>query len=218
MSDGVKDKIRKLLAKSTDAGASEAEAEACARAARRLMEEHSLTEESLRERAAEPSPLAFPQKYQDPWRKALAGCVAESLGCRFMWRPRSEEFVFWGADSGTVVAHGTFKRLERIVLTLASAHRSAVRGVRQDQLRFERACGLRVAVRVAEIVKSAESGVATSGALVLVSESRRVDDWMRENVKMVKCSVGEVKVEGRSGREGWRAGGEVALGGEIGDE
>lgn len=208
--------MKKLLEKSRDAGASEAEAEACARKARELMEEHGLTEESLRERSAEPERLSFPAKYQDAWRKNLGTAVGIMCGCVFSWSPRAKTFSFTGSATGVVVAHGTYSRLERIVLQLASAHRSATRGPRQDQLRFERACGLRLAHRCVQIHderrRPAEGG---EGALVLASEYRRVEQWMTENTKVREADTGEVRVEGEAGVAGWRAGADVAMGGEL---
>lgn len=210
------EKIKKLLEKSRDAGASEAEAEACARKARELMEEHGLTEESLRERSSEPEKLTFPANYQDPWRKNLGTAVGVMCGCVFTWSPRAKTFGFTGSATGVVVAHGTYSRLERIVLQLASAHRSATRGPRQDQLRFERACGLRLAHRCVMIHEERQRpSTGGEGALVLASEFRRVEDWMRENTSTKEGDAGTVKVEGRSGLAGWQAGGEVAMGGEL---
>lgn len=213
---GISEKVMKLLAKSRDAGASEAEAAACFERARALMEEHGLTEESLVERSQEPEVFAFPAKYQEPWRKTLAMMCGYSAGCVFIWRPRSDQFVFVGSASGVVVAHGTYKHLERIVTTLASAHRSATRGTRQNQLQFERGCAARVVLRLTEIIRAREKPRSGGeGALVLVGEYKRAEEWAAENTRAKEGDVGDIKIEGRSGVAGYHKGGEVVLGEQL---
>jgi hypothetical protein len=210
------DKIRKLLSKSRDAGASETEAAACAEKARELMEQHGLSEDAVAERVKVPVRLRFEARYMDPWRKNLGTAVGLSHGCVLVWYPRAKEFCFVGSETAAEVSREMYKHFERVVTTLASAHRSATGGARKNQLQFERGCALRVSHRLVEITRRREAPSSGEGALVLASEFDRVESWVKEATKVRDGDVGEVKVEGRSGLAGYRKGDEVVLGEAIG--
>lgn len=209
------DKIRKLLAKSRDAGASEAEAAACAERARELMEQHDVTEDSLDAHVDKFGRLVFEAKYMDPWRKNLGTAVGYTYGCVFLWRPQRREFLYCGARTAAQVSHDMFKHLERVVMALAAAHRSAVRGGRAEQLSFERGCGERLAQRLVMMAQRRDQRQGGGTALIIADEFAQVTDWLKEKNPQLREDVPTSKLEGRSAVAGWQAADDVNIGRQL---
>ena len=209
------DKIRKLLQKSRDAGASEAEAASCAEKARELMEQHSVSEESLRERQSSPGRLYFEAKYMDPWRKNLGTAVGYSYGCVMTWHPSTRQFCFTGSPTGVEVCRDVYQHLERTVTRLAAAYRSAVKGTRAQQLNFERGCGERLATRI--MIMSAQreqcsSPDGASTALVLRSDYDQSKEWLTQNTKLREENPKSAATDLRATLAGARAAEDVNVG------
>lgn len=217
----VAEKIKKLLAKSRDAGCSEAEAEMCARKARELMDEHGVSEESVRERADGAGTQEHRPKYFDPWRRDIANNCAKFYGCLVVFSADRKSCQIVGRESSRSVAIDMMEFLDATVLKLAKEYRKSVGGARAEQLNFERACGTRVAYRLNQLWRAA-TGEKTDGAesggtsLVLVDElaqARALVDAMG-NVRSRKMA--ESKQVGAAAVAGRAAGDRVGLGGQVG--
>jgi hypothetical protein len=217
----VADKIKKLLAKSRDAACTEAEAEMCARKARELMDEHGVSEESVREKADGAGVQVHMPKYFDPWRRDIANNCAKFYGCLAVFSTDKKSCTLVGRESSRAVAVDMMEFLDYTVIKLAREYRKSVSGGRAEQLNFERACGTRVAYRLCQLWKSA-TGEATDGAesggtsVVLLDElaqARAVVDAMggvRSRPMAGSKQVGAAAAAGRA------AGDKVGLGGQVG--
>lgn len=215
------EKIKKLLAKSRDAGCTEAEAEMCARKARELMDEYGVSEDSVREKAEGAGVQEHRPKYFDPWRRDIANNCAKFYGCLAVFSADKKSCQLVGRESSRVVAIGMMEFLDATVLRLAREYRKSVNGARAEQLNFERACGTRIAYRLNQMWKSA-TGEATDAvesggtSVVLVDElaqARAVVDAMG-NVRARKMT--ESKQVGAAAVAGRAAGDRVGLGGQVG--
>jgi hypothetical protein len=217
----VADKIKKLLSKSRDAACTEAEAEMCARKARELMDEHGVSEESVREKADGAGVQVHKPKYFDPWRRDIANNCAKFYGCLAVFSRDKKSSTLVGRESSRSVAIDMMEFLDYTVIKLAREYRKSVGGGRAEQLNFERACGTRVAYRLCQLWKSA-TGEATDGAesggtsVVLLDElaqARAVVDAMG-NVRSTPMAAS--KQVGAAAAAGRAAGDKVGLGGQVG--
>lgn len=215
----VVDKIKKLLAKSRDAGCSEAEAETCMRKARDLMDEHGVSDDALREKADGPSKQEHRPKYFDPWRRDLTNQCAKFYGCVVVFSADKKSCTLVGRESSRAVALDMIEYLDATVLRLAREYRKSVGGGRGEQLNFERACGSRIAYRLHELCRVAlgeVEGESGGTSLVLVDEltqARELIESTFDNVRKMKMAGS--KQVGAAARAGRAAGDTVRLGGQV---
>jgi hypothetical protein len=214
------DKIKKLLAKARDAGASEAEAEACARMARQLMDAHGISEDAVREKADGAGSHEHRPKYFDPWRRDIANNCTKFYGCLAVFSSDKKSCVVVGRESSRAVAIDMMEFLEHTVVKLARDYRKSVGGGRAEQLNFERACGTRVAYRLCQMWKAAtgESADGESGgtSVVLVDELAQARAYVDALGNVRKGNTRESKQVGAAARAGRAAGDKVGLGGQVG--
>lgn len=215
------EKVRALLAKARDGACSEAEAEACMARARKLMDEHGVSEVFLEDEVGQDE---VRPKYLDPWRKTLANRAAEFYGCTTLFFGTEKRFVVVGRGASRSVAMDMIQWLDSVVLRLAREWRKSVGGSRGDQLNFERACGLRIGARLAEMTAAAKrveagggegGGGGTSLVPVIVRELEEADEWMRGRYRVGTVQA-RSKVAGAGGAAGRAAGEKVSLGGQLG--
>jgi len=214
------DKVRALLAKARDGACSEAEAEACMARARKLMDEHGVSEVFLEDEVGQDE---VRPKYLDPWRKTLAHRAAAYYGCSTLFFGTEKRFVVVGRGASRSVALDMIQWLDSLVLRLAREWRKSVGGSRGDQLNFERSCGTRIGMRLAEMTAAATrvdgngagEGGGTSLVPVLVRELEEADSWMRARYR-VGTVKSRSKMEGAGGAAGRAAGDKVSLGGQLG--
>lgn len=213
------EKVRALLAKARDEACSEAEAEACMARARKLMDEHGVSEVFLEDEVGQDE---VRPKYLDPWRKTLANRAAAFYGCTTLFFGTEKRFVVVGRGASRSVAMDMIQWLDSVVLRLAREWRKSVGGSRGDQLNFERACGLRIGARLAEMTAAAKrveagggEGGGTSLVPVIVRELEEADEWMRGRYRFGTVQA-RSKVAGAGGAAGRAAGEKVSLGGQLG--
>ncbi len=214
------EKIKKLLTKAGDSGASEAEAETCARKARELMDEYGVSADSLVEKKEGPSGEVFRPKYFDPWRRDIASQCAKFYGCMAVITSDKKGCTLVGRPSSRVVAKSMIEYLDATVLRLAREYRKSVGGGRGEQLNFERGCGTRIAARLHQMcrVATGESPAAEGmgRSLVLVDELEDAKRWMTDNMNIRWSKGAASKLEGAAAAAGRAAGDRVSLGAQLG--
>jgi len=126
----VLDRIRKLLALSTDKGASSQEVETAARLAQELMQEHKLTASDIGEHSTDASEIidlpAGKDGFMATWRFALVTSVARSFFCEAVGlragRSRKVRIIGRRDDAEVVLEVTAFltKEIERLTVDYAS--------------------------------------------------------------------------------------------------
>lgn len=163
MNEGVERKIRALLAKTTDNGATEAEMSAAMEKAASLMALHGIVK--LKEegsRAGFGRPVKGPFSRADGW---LADAAATLFACRLVGvgKRRMEAFVFVGDEDAREVARSCFLSLRSqvasLVLQARRAHRfrDGIATSRSYVRDFRMGCGMRVLSRAKLWVSEATS-------------------------------------------------------------
>lgn len=214
----VVDKVRKLLAKARDAGASEAEAETCARKARELMDEHELTDEAVREKNAGPTMSAHQPKYMDPWRRDIIHCAARYYGCVAVFNVPRKSYVLFGRESSRLVAESMVQYLDDTVRRLALEWRHSVDGTRAQLLDFERGCGTRIAYRLhkmCEVMTTPSPENSGTTSVALVDELGAATGLMQSTMR-TSTSRPKTQLKGDGARAGRAAADSVSLGGQVG--
>lgn len=128
--DRIIEKIRALLAKTTERGCTEAEAVQAALAAQRLMAQHDVTQDELhrgRDRRDEPiGPVMA--TYRRRWNRSLMAAVAEAFRCRCYMqfedsatgRSSTAKAAFYGYESDAAAAVLVYNRLRIVGHRLAT--------------------------------------------------------------------------------------------------
>lgn len=134
--DKIVERIRKLLALSSDKGVTEAEAIAAVMMAQRLMNENDVADWELHTSDEQPIESASSEPVERRWRWELANAIAENFRCRYYQNRELEEengwkrvarMHFYGYRSDATAAALAFDYLYKIGNRLALKHSAEVR-------------------------------------------------------------------------------------------
>lgn len=118
--------ISKLFAKTEDKGCTEAEAQAAAKMAQRLMAKHGITQEEVEladsiERIEEMYDAGLGYSIL-PYAFDLAKVIADNFRCVMLFNKRTRTIWFRGHKTDSLIALKTFQELHMICETMTSAH------------------------------------------------------------------------------------------------
>lgn len=233
--DQLLERVRKLMAKATDASVTEAEAQAFASKAAELLAAHGLAmadvPQEARDDGYESSLLDL--RYHDPWRSAVVGAAARLYMCRWLhshvqYTPRGGAGRAWRRAYMLVGRPANIDVCTRMVVYLTDTVQRLSRqysSVRRDQLHFERACGARVASRLLERAREQQSrhdqksAGGTTLPAVIASELDQAEAWMRANMQLGRPNrslARPIRAGGRAAADGWAAGADVGLDPQVG--
>lgn len=220
------DKLRRLMAMTTENGASEAEALAAAEAAARVMAEHNLSYRSVEEIEAE--------NFGDDTRAWFMGrkgrersapvpstvhCLAaicELCGVEHLYNRYFGTLTFFGAKADTEVAHYLVVIISRAMDREWAAHRGKLPSghTRQQRTSFYLGINLRIAQRLfamAEQTAAATAGNHTGNSLIVVKNAL-VKERFQARHTGVKADRNRLKATDYSAlRSGFAAGERVPL-------
>ncbi|HEY1246081.1 MAG TPA: DUF2786 domain-containing protein [Hyphomicrobiaceae bacterium] len=232
----IMERLRKLLAMTTENGATEAEALAAAKMAADLMAEHDLTYETVGEVKGERygvrtrplnGGLARKAPHEARW---LATGIADLHGCRTWGTVASgvEMLAFFGAEADTEAAHLLYAR---IVLTMEAEHaayrrsphrRDRSRNAQRVRAAFMTQMGARISERLEDIrtareVATRQVAAETGRALVLVAKEQEVAAryaaYVAERGMRLRTTTSRTAVRsGAAGAAGYAAGSRINLG------
>jgi hypothetical protein len=230
--DGIVDRVRALLAKANDAGATEAEAAAAASLAERLLARHALEMRDVLGQDIVRRDTSI--RYLDPWTRNLAVHAARLYGCEPLvthvpyTRPgrgknsgRVEHdsyrsIAVFGRPASAEVAVSMIDWLVHMVYLMSREYSSQ----RRDQLPFQRGAGERLATRLWEM-REAQSGSmvrssgSTDGTSLILIEQSEAAEWVKKNAAVSKVRMTSSDTSGHAALDGWNAGGGIHLGGQV---
>lgn len=231
MTDTAITRIRALLAKSRDPGASEAEAASAASLAERLLARHALSmaDVEVQEISARKTGL----RYLEPWVRNMAAHAARLYGCeplvveeyadsvsRKTGRPMRVQYrsiTVYGREVNTEVAVSMITYLYDTVIRMSRDHSRE----RREQLQFQRGAGERLATRLWEMKESQNARSETSdgqsdGTSIVVVEQMEALSHIKSMMDVSPVRGTSSDTRSASSHAGWDAGGRVSLGGQIG--
>lgn len=180
----VEAKVRALLSKTVENGATEGEMDAAMAKAAELMAKHGITK--LREKG---SRVGFTKRIMGPFAKAdawLGNAAANLFACRLGAGGKNElgYFMFLGEESQREAAKACFASLRLQVAALARARVAELHlnkgAAKQYVAEFRQGAGLRILARVSQWIKEAHEGKKTAGigsnALVVRDYFQRAQD------------------------------------------
>ena len=194
--DAVLNKVRNLLNKTTERGASEAEAEVAIKMVHKLLEQHNLsmmdaveTQEDLRLDVMHlTTGKVRGVAYGKAWVVELAPAVAKACYCKTLFVKHGEKVIFIGSKNDVHAAHDLFQYLVTQASALLSAARrdaglliagrayTATENARYNEYSRSFLTGLarRLARRIYEHLdeQSAHNASTQSGALVRLVDER----------------------------------------------
>jgi hypothetical protein len=178
------DKIKALMAKTIDAGCTEAEAMAALGMARAMMDAYEVTEEDLALSKEEAAILHCVAGLDDPHdvKASLTQSVALFCDCKG-WRGPSG-FVFCGARSDAEFAGWLLEKLAQFVLAELTAHMLGCLFVgtkrRLIARGFVEGCLVGVAVKMAALRVQSRKGASDNSRALTVIKTAAIDDAMKE--------------------------------------
>lgn len=118
--------IHKLFAKTKEHGATEAEAQAAAQMAQRLMAKHGITQEEVELSDS----IVRIEKIYDAWMEygvlpyafKLGAVIAQNFRCQMLFIKKERRIMFRGHQTDALIALKTFQELHMICETMTSAH------------------------------------------------------------------------------------------------
>lgn len=175
-------KIKSLLARASDAGASQAEAETCMAKAHGLLAKHNMSMGDLEKGEGADKELSEGHTWNQPWERLVWGAVAELYFCKFYFIPYGTshvDYVLVGRESNRITAINvaqfvveTGKRLAReyaqdnygnsVSLSnsfkkgFATAIHVKARKLKQDAIREGKQGGTGTALMVLDVYKQTE--------------------------------------------------------------
>jgi Protein of unknown function (DUF2786) len=217
MEASIKAKIQNLLRKSRDSGSSEAEAEACAAKARKLMDEYGVSEESVKEREGAAGSIRMEYRDKEAWRKILGGKVAKYYGCVTIQEDDLHYYLI-GQSTSQMVASEMFSYLQDTVERLSLIYGMEEVASWHEVHEFRRACGQRVATRLHEAFEAIQAGARVAGtgtAVVVLTEYQKSLAWLKANMRVRSVSL-TAGGRGAAGEAGRAAGDGVSFSDQIG--
>lgn len=224
-------RVRALLERTVQQGATEAEAAAAAQAVERILARHSLTMDEVLAApiAGRPSRL----RYLEPWVRNMGVQCARYYGCepyityvRYTRRGRAgrpdtvdhyRTLVFYGREDATAVAVEMACYLYDTVIRLSRDFS----GARAEQLAFQRGAGEKLADRLWSLRLEQEShaqqpaGVSDGTALV-VQQKSEAKNWVEKNLESVKKTLRESNLDSDAAWHGAAAAMQIPLTTQVG--
>jgi hypothetical protein len=209
--DKIIEKIRALMAKTVDAGCSEAEAFAALDMARAWMDAHAVTEGELRLSKEETAVLrSEPPDSLDPhnvkWQ--LMGAIAEFCNCRAWQKRRRESKVveFCGLPSDARLATWLLDTLAAFVQSELLRHLMDTmppRGEKRRVIRgFVEGCCDRINDRLRTLSAQSAAAATSNGRELVLVKGAAVDAKMKEcGIRVTGCCLG-----GQTDATGYQAG------------
>lgn len=228
------DRIKKLLAMTGNAGASEAEAAFAAERAQEMIAEHNIAQAELGATGADKIGMAYGLVTNSrPWRRTIAIPLAELYFCKYAfayqrdWGKSSgkDTHIFCGTTDNTTVANMMFTYLCLTVDRLAS---KGLRSVPTHQRKgyktsFKAACAYRLATRLYDKRKKSEEAptVTQTGttlpalASLYKRQLAKVEDYMADKTKPARKSSSK-PTNARGYHDGRAAGDTIELDQQVG--
>lgn len=221
-SDKIKARLRRLLAMTTDNGASEAEALAAAEAASRLMHEHNLSYRTIEDIDAD----AFGNDTR-PWFTGAKGrrksapvpkvmhClpgIERLCGVKHLFSTFDGSLTFFGAACDTEVAHYLTSIISRAMDREWHTYQQRIpKGMaRTKRASFYLGIGARISSRLIAMADEQKPSATSGAGLVLVKDALVKERFEKANPTLRNHGVTKVK-DAHSVNAGWNAGGNVAL-------
>lgn len=224
-------RVQALLAKARDAGATEAEAASAAAAAERLLARHALSMRDVETPSI--SGVATGLRYLDPWIRSMAVQAARLYGCEPLVTyaraqgtskktGQRQTFTYktitvYGREASTIVATSMITYLYDTVIRMSRDYSRE----RREQLQFQRGCGERIATRLWELRLEQQARSATQegrgdGTSLVVVEQSEAEAYVRDSLDTRKVRNTVSDTRSRASHDGWAAGENVSLGGQVG--
>jgi hypothetical protein len=221
--EAVSRRVRGLLSKTTDNGATEAEAIASAAKAREIMDRYRLTmsdveiqeEEIVKEEVDRENPLRFaPTDY-------CASGIERYCGIKIWYQKRCgvRRAIFFGLKSDVKMARYLYEMIAGTIKVQSAAYaRSASCRDRDDPRGFRLGMAARIDERLSEMARAAEPVATTaSGTALVVVKNAIVDAAYSDlHLKLRKSRLGGSLVSHRGYAAGKEAGNRVNLGRPVG--
>jgi Protein of unknown function (DUF2786) len=212
-------KIRALLQKTVDNGCTEAEAMAALDLARRLMDEHEVSETEVADGEAIQTETVQ-KSDRNNVRNYLAPAVGRFCGCRSWTDGGRETIVFCGLESSTVFAHWLLDTLEAFVLRELAAYlrrtwtpqSPSVRRVESNS--FVIGCAGRIVRRLDELTPKPAPGRG-----LVVQRYALIDAFMKaRGIRLRYDPLGRRgAADDRATQAGWDAGKHAQFNKPVGD-
>jgi hypothetical protein len=191
--EGMLNKIRALLSKTTENGCTQEEELAALAKARALMDAYEVTEADL-QLVKEEGVIMLKEGHgaKDPHniRFALSGAVGEFCDCE-AWRDRERKLVFLGLASDVQFATWLLDHLTSFVLTELTKHLMsdvAVGAQRRQVINgFVDGITWRISERLRELCKPPATASANSRALVVTKQGMIKDKMKELNIRLRSC-------------------------------
>lgn len=216
--DGLLDKIRALMSKTTGNGCTEHEALAALTKARAMMDAYEVTESDLRLSAAESAILRKePPGSRDSHhiKSGLAVAIAGFCDCR-VWRG-TDGLVFCGLQSDVQFSAWLVDALAAFVQAELARHLIGSimpKGQRRFVINgFVEGCCGRISDRLNELRTQSEAIAASNSRALVVVKSTAVADKMKElNIELRKARRSSRRVDAESYAAGVAAGNHASFG------
>ena len=215
----ITERIKKLLALSKNNSNAE-EAGSAMKFAARLMMQHNISEQDLREKP-KVGPGTRHESEDDRWHMVIANATAMLYNCRAVWYSSTVEFV--GRRDNTAVCDVTYPWIVDQVEALYKQHLR--KGMTQSERavyrrEFKSACALRVGNRICDIMKTIKAeGVQGSTALVVLAKSEELLAEVDKFFEEVKVRVAKARAptfrDDQAATEGYKAGDRVKFQREL---
>jgi hypothetical protein len=212
------DKIRALLAKTTENGCTEAEALAALDKARAMIDAYEVTEADLQLTKAEAAVLrSEPPGSRDPHniKRGMASAVARFCDCK-VWRG-SNGLVFCGLQSDAQFATWLLDNLTSFVQAELVKHLMGNIGDRGERrlvtASFAMGCTARISARLNALVEqSAKVAASNRRALVVTKAGLIADTMARHGIKLGKSRSSRRQVDRSAFTAGAAAGERASFG------
>ena len=216
------DKIKALMAKANDSGATEAESLAFMNKALELLSKNNLAEKDLQADEIEVNidETAYKMGADLSWFGSLANAVSKMYFCRSVSRKKWEVgkktpvnyYCFIGKEHNRLMAVSMFDYLMKSMHRLARAESDNVK----DQYEFKKGCATRLGMRIHAINEANIRPSVESGGLPALynQELALVDDFM-SGIKLGTRNKTSIKANTNAFYLGVNAGNNISLNNQI---
>lgn len=197
------ERIRALLSKTVERGATEAEMASALAKAREMMDAHDLSEGDLREEEERVTREMRVRTDHDDVRSHLTPSVGRFCRCS-SWKERGvyDSVVFCGLESEVVFAHWLLDMLADFVVRERDTYRRRRDATRLQVKSFVRGCADRIGERLDELSRVTSS----TGTDLVLSRQSLIDTYLSEHGIKLRESVKMYKVDPEAARAGRGAG------------
>jgi hypothetical protein len=201
------EKIKALLSHTVDRGCTESEMAMALRYARKLMQDHDLTDDDINFGGETVARETVVQTDHDRIRNRLATPVGRFCHCvAYNDRSLFDALTFVGLQSETLFAHWMLDMLADFVMRRLEAHRVELRLrrlTRTERASFVEGCVARIAERLEELTPRP---VASNGRDLVIARQGLIESYLREHGIKLREPFKLYRVDNRSYAAGQRAG------------